>query len=143
MVDDKIAYLDILDTAGQEEYSALRDQWVREGRAFLLVYSCSSRQSFEEINGFRERIAMVNEDQVMPMVLVGNKCDLDAERKVSTEEGQKLANSYGDIPFIECSALKGIRCSEVFYAAVREIRRMDDLNSKTKEVKKSSWCMIL
>jgi GTPase KRas protein len=145
LVDNKTAFLDILDTAGQEEYSALRDQWVREGRAFLLVYSCTSRQSFDEIPAFRERILLVNEDEVVPMVLVANKTDLDAERKVSREEGQRLAEDYGGIPFVECSALKGLNCNDVFYASVREIRKMDANKKKEEEPSPGpfSWCTLL
>jgi len=151
LVDGKAAHLDILDTAGQEEYSALRDQWVREGRAFLLVYSCTSRQTFEEIPSFRERILMVNEDEVVPMVLVANKCDLESERKVSKEEGQRLAEEYGGIPFIEVSALKAINCDRVFHDAVREIRKMDESDEKAGGGGKPggggkdgwSWCNIL
>lgn len=131
-VDGKPAFLDILDTAGQEEYSALRDQWVREGKAFLLVYSCTSRQSFEEIPQFRERILMVNEDEDVPMVLVANKCDLEHERQVSYQEGKKLADQYGGIPFIECSALKSINCDEVFHAAVRQIRNVCPLRLRLR-----------
>lgn len=146
LVDQKTAFLDILDTAGQEEYSALRDQWVREGRAFLLVYSVTSRQAFEEIPQFRDRILLVNEDEVVPMVLVGNKCDLEAERQISTEEGRQLAADYGGIPFVECSALKSLRCDEVFYEAVREIRKMDASVEKEKKEEKTGFfkfCTVL
>jgi GTPase KRas protein len=147
MVDNKAAFLDILDTAGQEEYSALRDQWVREGKAFVLVYSCTSRATFEEIPSFRERIVMVNEDEAVPMVLVANKCDLERERKVSYQEGKALADEYGGIPFIECSALKAINCNEVFFEAVREARKMEAQKEKEKPEQKNtgiaSWCTIL
>jgi len=136
LVDQKTAFLDILDTAGQEEYSALRDQWVREGRAFLLVYSVVSRETFNEIPHFRERILLVNEDAVVPMVLVGNKCDLEDQRQVSIEEGRKLAQDYGNIPFIECSARKSLNCEDVFSEAVRAIRRIDATAAKEKQAEK-------
>jgi len=142
-VDDDTAFLDILDTAGQEEYSALRDQWVREGRAFLLVYSVTSRTSFEEIQSFRERILLVNEDEAVPMVLVANKVDLEDQRVVSTEEGKRMAAEYGDIPFVECSALKGINCDVAFHHAVREIRAIDAKTDAEGPQSSSSWCSIL
>lgn len=147
-VDGKTAFLDILDTAGQEEYNALRDQWVREGRGFLLVYSIDNKQSFEEIESFRDRILLVNEDKdgKVPMVLVGNKCDKEDEREVNKEEGQTLADKYG-IPFVECSALKPINCTEVFDKAVREIRRLDETVTTNAPARrgKSFWsfCSIL
>lgn len=147
-VDKKTAFLDILDTAGQEEYNALRDQWVQEGRGFLLVYSITSRQTFEEIPGFRDRILIVNEDEAVPMVLVGNKCDMEDDREVSTEDGKARAAEYG-IPFHECSALKSINCNEVFSSAVREIRRLDDTVAEQQQQSKGksggffSHCLIL
>jgi len=144
-VDQKTAFLDILDTAGQEEYIALRDQWVREGSAFILVYSVLSRQTFEEIPNFRDRILLVKEDETIPMVLVGNKIDLENERQVTTEEGKELATEYGNIPFVECSALKALHCDEVFHEAVRQIRKMDDKTPGdiSKPTKKSNWCTLL
>jgi len=144
-VDQKTAFLDILDTAGQEEYIALRDQWVREGSAFILVYSVLSRQTFEEIPNFRDRILLVKEDESIPMVLVGNKIDLEVERLVTSAEGRNLAGDYGDIPFVECSALKALNCDEVFHEAVREIRKKDDtmLSGSQDSQKKKGFCMLL
>lgn len=144
IVGQKTAFLDILDTAGQEEYSALRDQWVREGKAFLLVFSVASRITFDELTQFRDRILLVNEDAIVPMVLVGNKCDLE-DREVSTEEGEQLAQEFGGIPYVECSALKSIRCEEAFHEAVREIRKMDEASANDKNTTKKgfSFCTLL
>ena len=75
-IDDETCLLDILDTAGQEEYSAMRDQYMRTGQGFILVYAITSRSSFDEIVNFREQILRVKDKDRVPMVLVGNKCDL-------------------------------------------------------------------
>jgi small GTP-binding protein len=75
----------VLDTAGQEEYSAMREQYMRTGEGFLLVYSITSRQSFEEILTFQQQILRVKDKDYFPMIVVGNKCDLENEREVSTE----------------------------------------------------------
>jgi hypothetical protein len=75
----------VLDTAGQEEYSAMREQYMRTGEGFLLVYSITSRQSFEEIVTFQQQILRVKDKDYFPIIVVGNKCDLDGERQVSTE----------------------------------------------------------
>ena len=85
MIDEEVALLDVLDTAGQEEYSAMREQYMRTGEGFLLVYSITSRQSFEEIVTFQQQILRVKDKDYFPIIVVGNKCDLDAERQVSTE----------------------------------------------------------
>jgi GTPase SAR1 family protein len=85
VIDDEVALLDVLDTAGQEEYSAMREQYMRTGEGFLLVYSITSRQSFEEILTFEQQILRVKDKDYFPMIVVGNKADLEGEREVSTE----------------------------------------------------------
>lgn len=76
--DGETCLLDILDTAGQEEYSAMRDQYMRTGEGFLLVFAVNSAKSFEDIGTYREQIKRVKDAEEVPMVLVGNKCDLQA-----------------------------------------------------------------
>lgn len=122
MIDDEVALLDVLDTAGQEEYSAMREQYMRTGEGFLLVYSITSRQSFEEIMTFQQQILRVKDKDYFPIILVGNKCDLDSERMVSKEEGEQLARNFG-CKFIETSAKSRINVDNAFYDLVREIRR--------------------
>ena len=85
VIDDEVALLDVLDTAGQEEYSAMREQYMRTGEGFLLVYCINSRQSFEEILTFQQQILRVKDKDYFPIIIVGNKCDLDAERVVSRQ----------------------------------------------------------
>nr|CAD56890.1 LET-60 RAS, short isoform [Meloidogyne artiellia] len=99
LIDGETCLLDILDTAGQEEYSAMRDQYMRTGEGFLLVFA-------------------LNE---VPMVLVGNKCDLQ-QRAVDQRSIQELARSFG-IPFIDTSAKTRKHVDEAFHALVREIRK--------------------
>ncbi|KAF2268818.1 ras-domain-containing protein [Lojkania enalia] len=122
VIDDEVALLDVLDTAGQEEYSAMREQYMRTGEGFLLVYSITDRQSFEEIMTFQQQILRVKDKDYFPMIIVGNKCDLDGERQVSTREGQDLARQFG-CKFIETSAKSRINVDNAFYDIVREIRR--------------------
>jgi len=121
-IDEETCLLDILDTAGQEEYSAMRDQYMRTGQGFLCVFAITSRSSFDEINAFREQILRVKDADTVPMVLVGNKADLEAERQVTKVEGQDLAKSYG-CPFFESSAKTRVNVEEGFYQLVREIRK--------------------
>ena len=58
-IDGQSCMLEVLDTAGQEDYTALRDQWVREGEGFVLVYSIASRSSFARIQNFHQHIQRV------------------------------------------------------------------------------------
>ena len=85
VIDDEVALLDVLDTAGQEEYSAMREQYMRTGEGFLLVYSITSRQSFEEIQQFQQQILRVKDKDYFPIIMVGNKCDLEGEREVTKQ----------------------------------------------------------
>ncbi|KAF5347422.1 hypothetical protein D9758_011261 [Tetrapyrgos nigripes] len=130
LIDDEVAVLDVLDTAGQEEYEALREQYMRSGEGFLLVYSITSRESFELINRFYQQIIRVKDtdwDQGIrrggvPIVLVGNKCDLEGERQVGMNEGRDLARAFG-CRFLESSAKERINVEQAFGDVVREIRR--------------------
>ncbi|KAL6071499.1 Ras-like protein rasG [Balamuthia mandrillaris] len=132
-IDDETCLLDILDTAGQEEYSAMRDQYMRTGQGFLCVYAITSRSSFDEITSFREQILRVKDEDQVPMVLVGNKSDLEDQRQVATSEGSDLAKSFG-CPFLETSAKTRVNVEEGFFQLVRQIR--DAFKGENELVKK-------
>lgn len=122
VIDDEVALLDVLDTAGQEEYAAMREQYMRTGEGFLLVYSIDSKQSFEEIRTFQQQILRVKDKDFFPIIIVGNKCDLEQDRVVSKEDGQRLADSFG-CKFMETSAKQRINVEQSFHELVREIRK--------------------
>lgn len=63
----------------------MREQYMRTGEGFLLVYSITSRQSFEEIQTFQQQILRVKDKDYFPIIVVGNKCDLEGERQVSKQ----------------------------------------------------------
>ena len=63
----------------------MREQYMRTGEGFLLVYSITSRQSFEEIMTFQQQILRVKDKDYFPIIVVGNKCDLEGERQVSKQ----------------------------------------------------------
>jgi GTPase KRas len=125
VVDGETALLDVLDTAGQEEYSAMREQYMRSGEGFLLVYSIISRSSFEEIQRFYQQILRVKDKDWFPVVLVGNKCDLENQRQVGQGEGKDLAKQF-KCKFLETSAKEKLNVDEAFYSLVREIRKYSD-----------------
>ncbi|KAJ7914932.1 ras family-domain-containing protein [Mycena leptocephala] len=122
VIDDEVALLDVLDTAGQEEYGAMREQYMRSGEGFLLVYSITSRDSFEEISTFHQQILRVKDQDSFPVIVVANKCDLEYERQVGMNEGRDLAKHFG-CKFIETSAKQRINVDEAFTNLVREIRK--------------------
>ncbi|CCH43867.1 Ras-related protein [Wickerhamomyces ciferrii] len=120
-IDNEVALLDILDTAGQEEYSAMREQYMRTGEGFLLVYSVTERESYNELLTFFQQILRVKDSEDVPVLLVGNKSDLTEERSVSFEEGEKLAKQF-NCKFLETSAKQGINVDNAFFDLVRRIR---------------------
>jgi len=122
VIDDQPCVLEVLDTAGQEEYHALRDQWIRDGEGFLLVYSISSRSTFERVERYRDQIVRVKETDSFPLMLVGNKSDKVTEREVSREEGASLSKKFG-CEFIESSAKTCVNVERAFYTVVRMIRQ--------------------
>lgn len=146
-IDDETCILDILDTAGQEEYSAMRDQYMRTGQGFLIVYSIISRSSFDEVNAFREQILRVKDADRVPMVICGNKVDLESERQVTVVEGRDLAKNFG-VPFMETSAKTRVNVEESFHELVREIRKSEAKKTaggggKKGGGQKKKGCMIL
>jgi len=147
-IDGEVCLLDLLDTAGQEEYSAMRDQYVRNGQAFVCVYSIASHASFEEVRLLRDQILRVKDSDRVPMVLVGNKCDLENQRQVSTKEGRDLAIEF-NCPFVETSAKLRTNVENCFFEAVREIRKTSPihLNAKSQNLKsgkkKQVKCLLM
>jgi len=144
VIDGETCLLDILDTAGQEEYSAMRDQYMRTGEGFLLVFAVNNGKSFEDINTYKEQIQRVKDADVVPMVLVGNKCDLPT-RNVDMKQAAEQAKSYC-IPFIETSAKTRMGVDDAFYTLVREIRKDKEQKGKQKRKNKGNKkrrCIIL
>lgn len=121
VIDGQVSILDILDTAGQEEYSAMREQYMRTGEGFLLVYSVTSRTSFEELMTYYQQILRVKDVEYVPIFVVGNKSDLEGERQVSFEEGAELARHF-NASFLETSAKQAINVEESFYGLARLVR---------------------
>merc|ERR1712100_492039 len=141
--------LEILDTAGQEEFTALRDQWIRDCEGFIIIYSITGRNSFNQVTAFRNQVLKVKDTDTIPLMLVGNKCDLDDKREVETSEGEELAKKF-NCQFKETSAKTRENVEESFYDLVREIRRTSPGSSSTAgnetkkdEPKKKSLCTLL
>ncbi|KAL5516008.1 hypothetical protein EMCRGX_G001264 [Ephydatia muelleri] len=139
-VDGAQCMLEILDTAGTEQFTAMRDLYMKNGQGFVLVYSITSQATFNDLTDLREQILRVKDQDDVPTVLVGNKCDLEDERVVGRDQGQNLARQWNNITFMESSAKAKTNVSEIFYDLVRQI------NSKTPdkpEKKKGRRCLLL
>ncbi|CAF3994950.1 unnamed protein product [Rotaria sp. Silwood2] len=134
VVDGETCLLDILDTAGQEEYSAMRDQYMRGGEGFLCVFAVNSAKSFEEIKQYREQIKRVKDADDIPMVL-GNKIDLPT-RTIDLSYAKDFAASLS-MPFVQTSAKTRQGVEEAFYTLVREIRKYKERTRKDRKGRKN------
>eukprot|EP01087_Luapelamoeba_hula_P013308 TRINITY_DN3802_c0_g1_i1.p1 TRINITY_DN3802_c0_g1~~TRINITY_DN3802_c0_g1_i1.p1 ORF type:complete len:245 (-),score=50.92 TRINITY_DN3802_c0_g1_i1:62-796(-) len=120
--------------AGQEEYSVLRDQWMRRGGGFIVGYDIVSHKSFDRVHDFYKQILSVTQTPAehVAIVLVGNKKDLEHRRSVSTAEGMALANKWG-VPFFETSALTNENVDECFEEVGRRIDLQDAASRSSKQ----------
>ncbi|KAL0267993.1 UNVERIFIED_CONTAM: hypothetical protein PYX00_010095 [Menopon gallinae] len=150
VLDAEVVQIDILDTAGQEDYAAIRDNYFRSGEGFLCVFSITEDDSFQATQEFREQILRVKSDDNIPFLLVGNKSDLQDKRKVSISEAQTRAQQWG-VPYVETSAKTRENVDKVFFDLMREIRsrKIEDNNKasegrgKNKSKRKKLKCVIL
>jgi len=140
--------VDILDTAGQEDYAAIRDNYFRSGEGFLCVYSLCEPESFANTQDFREQIIRVKgENENPPFLLVANKSDLVDKRKVTREQGEERAKEW-KVHYMETSAKTKENVDDAFMYLLELIQSSKKTEStagtksKTKSKKKRK-CTIL
>jgi len=109
--------LEILDTAGTQQFTSMRDLYVKCAQVFILIYSIACQSSFNDIPDYLDLIRRLREDDV-GIILLGNKCDLENHRQVSSEQGMALATKYG-ILFLETSAKTGHNIEKAFNEIVK------------------------
>ncbi|XP_034949563.1 ras-related protein Ral-a isoform X2 [Chelonus insularis] len=144
VLDAQEVQIDILDTAGQEDYAAIRDNYFRSGEGFLCVFSITEDDSFQATQEFREQILRVKNDENIPFLLVGNKSDLQEKRKVSLDEAQARAQQWG-VPYVETSAKTKANVDKVFYDLMRAIaaRKAQENQIEGAERKNNKGCCVL
>lgn len=148
MVDDKAIIIHITDTAGKEEYVSIRNRVMYEMEGFILLYSITSTPSFETAKKLHTELVKVKDSTRFPLVLVGNKCDLETDREISEEEGRKAARSMNNCKMFETSAKTGQNIEQAFYDVVREIIKYQTLDSMQNSSSgasstKRKQCLIL
>uniref|UniRef100_A0A6G3MI69 GTPase HRas (Trinotate prediction) n=1 Tax=Henneguya salminicola TaxID=69463 RepID=A0A6G3MI69_HENSL len=139
IIDSQDYLLDILDTAGQEEYNTIKDQYMREGMGFLAVFGLDSVISLKELEGYITQIRSVKGDSSTPIIMVGNKCDI--EQKVSQKDIEDMRKKF-NIPIILTSAKIRKNVDETFETIVRMITEKNN-ESKKKTRRKEKKCSIL
>ncbi|KAJ5104963.1 hypothetical protein NUU61_002310 [Penicillium alfredii] len=124
-VDGRQCILEILDTAGTEQFTAMRELYMKQGQGFLLVFSITSMSSLNELSELREQITRIKDDEKVPLVIVGNKSDLEEDRAVPRARAFGLSQSWGNAPYYETSARRRANVNEVFVDLCRQIIRKD------------------
>ncbi|ETO13909.1 Ras GTPase [Reticulomyxa filosa] len=138
----------ILDTAGQEEFSALQDQWIRDVSKKTKIKLQNQKHSLVEAANIRDKIIRTididPEKGKLPLVLVGNKCDLEHERAVSREEAEEKSKEW-KCYWLEASAKEKINIDEVFLECVEQIRKKKPKgpSHNATEAKKPGFCILL
>ncbi|OBZ76613.1 GTP-binding protein rhb1 [Grifola frondosa] len=127
---------DIIDTAGQDEYTILNSKHAIGIHGFVLVYSVTSRKSFDMVQTVYDKIINFCGINSIPCVIVGAKMDLQQQRQVAVKEGQELATSHG-AAWIETSAKNNVNVAKVFELCLGEIERRLP-NSKSEPQRKTA-----
>eukprot|EP00922_Rhytidocystis_sp_ex-Travisia-forbesii_P007823 GHVS01011580.1.p1 GENE.GHVS01011580.1~~GHVS01011580.1.p1 ORF type:complete len:208 (+),score=25.60 GHVS01011580.1:79-702(+) len=118
-VDDKPVRLQIWDTAGQERFRTITSAYYRGADGIVLVYDTTDKTSFDHIEDWLGEVNRYASENTCK-VLVGNKCDLTAEKQVPTDEAQKKAAELG-VGFIEASAKDATNVEQAFTLMAREL----------------------
>ena len=109
-INDKTYKVDFHDTQGQERYRAISYNFIKNADGIILMYDITKQTTFDSISEWMVNIRKAKAED-FPIVLVGNKCDLEEKREISKEEGEELAKKYG-LSFYETSNKNNINIEE-------------------------------
>ena len=112
LIDNQSVTLLLYDTAGQEKFRSLIPLYTNEANIILLIYDISNKESFDNVGKWYDSLNNINKEEVV-FALVGNKSDLDFNRKVTKEEAESYANEHHYV-FQEVSAMSGEGIQEIF-----------------------------
>lgn len=134
-VDNEVCMLNIIDTAGQDEYKALRSGYMRQAEGFIFVFDMTNKHSLETLMEYKLEVERIKDTSNFPVVLCGNKCDLVSE---FFEDAVKLAENFkkqhlNDCPFFLTSALQRINIDEAFHATTREVMKRHRKSTEDKK----------
>ncbi|XP_050407348.1 GTP-binding protein Rheb [Patella vulgata] len=121
--------LQLVDTAGQDEYSVLPQSYFTNIDGYVLVYSVNSSKSLDVIKYVYDKILDMKGKTQVPVVLVGNKSDLRMEREISFDDGKKIAESW-KAPFLEASAKENQSVQDVFTQILMTVEKSENVGQE-------------
>jgi small GTP-binding protein len=125
LLDGQAITLDFLDTSGAYEFPAMRKLYINSADAFILAYSVDDAASFEEVSRLRDQVIEEKQDAMTPIVIVGNKADVDdSGRKVQRETAEITALVEWESGYVEASAKDNTNVDGVF----RELLRLVNIH---------------
>ena len=125
--------LQLWDTAGAEKYHSMGQSFYRGSQICILVFDITDNESFKNVETWRSEFLNQlnpNKPDEFPLVLIGNKCDMQQDSQVSDESIQNYCKEHNNLPFIMCSAKDNINLEEAFNKvvemAVENFKKNDD-----------------
>lgn len=107
---------------------------MRSGQGFLLVFSITSLSSLSELHELRDQIVRIKDDPSVPLVIVGNKSDLEEDRAVSRARAFSISQNWGNAPYYETSARRRANVDEAFVDLCRQIIRKDVTTAQVRDM---------
>ena len=118
-IENNIVKVQIWDTAGQERYRSITNAYYKGAKGSLLVYDITNHKTFESLDKWLSDLKTNGEEKIS-IILVGNKTDLEDQRKISIEQGKEKAEFY-KLAFIETSALNGNNIEKAFSELITDV----------------------
>ena len=118
-IENNTVKVQIWDTAGQERYRSITNAYYKGAKGSLLVYDITNPKTFENVDKWLSDLK-TNAEEKISVVLVGNKTDLEAERKITVEQGKEKAELF-KLAFIETSALNGNNIEKAFNELISDV----------------------
>jgi len=128
-IDDREITLQIWDTAGQERFQSIGTAFYRGSDCCILVYDITNPESFENLDNWKDAFlasAAPRHPETYPFVVLGNKVDMESERKITKEQGQEWAKRNHNMPFFEVSAKENINIQEAFTEVSVRVTKHDE-----------------
>lgn len=119
-----------------------RDLYMKNGQGFVLAYSIIAQSTFNDLPDLREQILRVKDMDDVPMVLVGNKCDLADQRVIATEQGEAMAKKFNNCAFLESSAKTKVNVEQIFFDLIRQVNRNEKFSGGGGGAGKKKRCAL-